>query len=164
MKTRILNIRVTEEFRVDLEYRALESEMNLSDYIRNTLWDSLYYEEDEMIDPEPQEVPFSQSFKFTFLAAWLFAKYMYPVEHNPKNVIQGLKKILDNAVLDTTLSNALKYELNKVVYDMNRFLEEPEYTGKQFQFPIPKHPGSFDYVLLITEIWTIHHNNEKQDQ
>ena len=69
--------------------------------------------------------------------------------------------LLDDATMDTTLSNALKYELSKVVYDMKRFLEEPEYKGKQFQFPIPNHPGSFDYVLLVTEIWTIHFDHEK---
>ena len=161
MKKCILNIRVSEEFREDLEYLALESETNLSDYIRNILWDSLYYEEDDMLDPDTKEVPFSQSFKFTFLTAWLFAKYMCPVEHNPKNVIQGIKTLMDEAEMDTTLSNALKYELSKVVYDMNRFLEEPEYTGKQFQFPIPNHPGSFDYVLLVTEIWTIHFSHDK---
>eukprot|EP01089_Gocevia_fonbrunei_P022970 TRINITY_DN9497_c0_g1_i1.p1 TRINITY_DN9497_c0_g1~~TRINITY_DN9497_c0_g1_i1.p1 ORF type:complete len:162 (+),score=29.29 TRINITY_DN9497_c0_g1_i1:488-973(+) len=161
MKKSILNIRVSEEFRNDLEYQALESETTLSELARHVLWDYLYYEEEEFTSTVPEKIPFSQSFRFTFLLAWLFAKFMSPVEHNPKNVVQGIKAVLDEAVQDNTLSNALKYELSKVAYDINRYLEEPEYIGKQFQFPIPNHPGSFDYVLLVTEIWTIHHNNEK---
>ncbi|MCM4169816.1 hypothetical protein DHD08_19235 [Arenibacter sp. H213] len=158
MKKCILNIRVTEEFRNDLEYRVSESETNLSDYIRNILWDSLYYEEDEYFNQaHDDDVSFSKSFKFTFLTAWLFTKYMYPVEHNTKNVIQEIKAIVDEAIQDTTLSNALRYELSKVTYDINRFLNEPNYLDKQFQFPIPNHQGSFDYTVLFNEVWTIYY-------
>ena len=161
MKKCILNIRVSEEFRNDLEYQALESETTLSELARHVLWEYLYYEDEELNSVVPEKIPFSQSFRFTFLTAWLFAKFMTPVEHNAKNVIQGIKTVLDEAVQDNTLSNALKFELSKVGYDINRYLQEQEYVGKQFLFPIPNHPGSFDYVVLVTEIWTIHYNHEK---
>ncbi|WP_418638344.1 hypothetical protein [Winogradskyella sp.] len=162
MSTKI-NLRIDEYLKETLEEYALDDGKNLSEYIRDVLSDHVgihkNYEENENCNI-PSVVyldmnnDYEKSYDFTYLLTWLFCKYMFPVDTNSKNIIRGLKQKVEKVINESSFSQELKMEFVKVLNDMNRFLVESDYEGKQFYFSIYNNQSSFNYNLLMNEIWS----------
>lgn len=158
MKTTVINIRVDEQTREFMETYAQEEQISLSEYIRNMLLEHIDYREEDNTDENTNAViNFSVSntrdtYRFTHLVTWLFAKYMFPLENNPKEYLCYLKSLLEDAMNDTTIYYELKLEFNKVLSEINTILVDPDYKERKLEFPVPHTPHSFDYVLMINEI------------
>lgn len=162
-----INIRIDEDTKFKLEELALESNLSLSEYLREFLNDHVddYYEEESnhenlgtvLIDICPKEnlIDFKQSTEFTYLLIWLFAKYLEPVETNDKHFVQDLKARIEKVISSSSFSVELKMEFVKVLNDINRFLVEPDYDDKKFNFCIPSRIESFNYWTLINEVLSL---------
>ncbi|WP_418637045.1 ribbon-helix-helix protein, CopG family [Winogradskyella sp.] len=160
MDTKI-NLRIDKDLKETLEDYALDEGKNLSEYIRDVLEDHIELKKDDFDDalfPVISVVSltndFEKSYEFTYLLTWLFSKYMYPVDKNSKDSIRVLKEIVEKVISKSSFSQELKMEFVKVLNDINRFLVESDYEGKQFYFSIYNNQSSFNYNLLMNEIWS----------
>ena len=160
MKTTVINIRVDEQTRESLEAYALEKQIKLSEYIRNALIEHIECVEEEKQWKKEMAIPdrivikvnFINKRQFTQLVTWLFAKYMFPVEKNPKSYLEYLKSLIQGAMESVSMSPQLQLEFNKVLHEVNTILIDPDYKQRNLKFPIPNTYASFDYVLMINEI------------
>ncbi|MFC0604588.1 ribbon-helix-helix domain-containing protein [Winogradskyella pulchriflava] len=162
METKI-NLRIEEFVKESLEKSAKEDGKSLSEYIRGILREYVEFEIEAPIQQESKfpEIVFidtdkgyESTFEFTYLLTWLFCKYMSPVDINHVDAINALKRRVELVVSESTFSQELKMEFVKVLNDLNRFLVEPPYEGKQFYFSIPNNHLSFNYNMLMNEIWS----------
>ncbi|SDM65478.1 DUF6290 family protein [Kriegella aquimaris] len=163
-----INLRVSNDQKTTLQNLAEDFGCSLSDYIRDVITTHLedsYEELDEPsinLDLEPiildegRPIPgFEKSYEFTTLLAWLFYKYMQPTDNNSIEAINGIKYKVEKTLKRSSFSQDLKLEFLKVLSDLNRFVVEPDYSNKHFTFPISGNALSFDYCLLINELWSL---------
>ena len=128
--------------------------MHLDNY-REAISDSYEEEEDfDDLDYLPP-TPYERTFEFTNLLTWLFCRQLHPQDNNPKTVLTSFKLKIEKVLSESSFSNELKLEFLKVLGDLNRFLLEPDYEGKKFEFPIHGNHLSFNYYLLMNEIWSL---------
>ncbi|WP_149277639.1 ribbon-helix-helix domain-containing protein [Pareuzebyella sediminis] len=175
MKTTI-NLRIDDDLKYSLQELADESGTSLSDYLREVLHDHLngsFYEEGEeysdgeeyqtgiegivVLDGSGPPIPFERTHDFLILVTWLFSKYMNSEDNNSIEVIQELKDKVEKSIHESSFSQELRLEFLKVLNDMNRFILEGDYPRKHFLFPIPGSAHSFNYYVLLNEIWSLKH-------
>jgi len=161
-----INVRIDEAVKHQLEELAALYDMSLSVYLRDLLTDHVSEDssEEDYLDlpktvyigptEEISKKGYEESFDFTYLLTWLFSKYMQPVETNSYNVINNLKNKVERVILESSFSRELKLEFVKVLSDINRFLVESSYENKHFVFSIPNNHLSFNYYMLMDEIWS----------
>lgn len=169
METKI-SIRVDEFTKNQLETFAQNESKTLSTYVRELLNDhvrlDLYEDEYEVLESYvPSEYPkeycidikpeFEKSYGFTFLLTWLFAKGMNNTCTCSKDNLRDLKVLVESVIEFSSFSNELKMEFVKVLNDINRVLVEANNSSKQFYFSIANHQGSFNYYLLMSEVWSV---------
>lgn len=162
MDTKI-NLRIDECIKDSLEEQAIVEGISLSEYIRRILTDHIGLElDDEFFELQENQASkvmilsysYEKTFDFTNLLTWIFCKYLYPIDTNSKEVITALKQKVELVISESTFSQDLKMEFVKIFNDINRFLGEPDYTNKQFYFPIPNLQSSFNFTMLMNEIWS----------
>ncbi|MDG4714618.1 hypothetical protein [Winogradskyella marincola] len=169
METKI-SIRVDDFTKNQLETFAQNESKTLSTYIRELLNEhvslDLYEDEYEVLEsPETYEYPkeycidikpeFEKSYGFTFLLTWLFAKSMNNACTCSKDNLRDLKALVESVIDSSSFSNDLKMEFVKVLNDINRVLVEANSSSNQFYFSIANHQGSFNYYLLMSEVWSV---------
>ncbi|WP_339629662.1 hypothetical protein [uncultured Maribacter sp.] len=167
-----INLRVDEELKSTLQELAEIHGYSLSDYTREILLnhvedfnsekftDSIDQEE---IDEEEEyydsdlsiEIPYEKTYAFTCLLTWLFCRRMHPHDNNSKSILTSLKLKVERVLAESSFSNELKLEFLKVLGDLNRYLLEPDSEDKQFQFSVLGNHLSFNYYLLMNEIWSL---------
>ncbi|GAL80002.1 hypothetical protein JCM19274_2674 [Algibacter lectus] len=163
-----INLRIDEAVKCQLEELATLYDMSLSVYLRDLLTDHVSEDSCEgdyldlprtvYIGPTKEILKkggYEQSFEFTQLLTWLFSKYMEPVETSSLDAINNLKNKVERVVLESSFSQELKLEFLKVLNDTNRFLVEPSYENKHFVFSTPNNQLSFNYYMLMNEIWNL---------
>lgn len=159
-----INLRIDVDLKIALEELAFENELSLSQYLREQLQehvDQTYYEDEfdftdaKIFINNIVRYEYEQSFDFTHLLTWLFYKQSVPTETNSDEVINAIKNKVARVINESSFSEELKLEFSKVLNDMNRFLHETNDENKKFNFQYPNNPYSFDYIILINEIWSI---------
>ncbi|WP_419212578.1 ribbon-helix-helix domain-containing protein [Maribacter sp. X9] len=161
-----INLRIEEDLKISLQEMADDSGVSLSDHIRDILLKHLDNFIEEIPEPYEEEedfddldyftpTPFERTFEFTHLLTWLFCRQLHPQDNNSKIVLQGFKIKVEKVLAESTFSNELKLEFLKVLGDLNRIIIEPDYENKQFLFPVMGNHLSFNYYLLINEIWSL---------
>jgi hypothetical protein len=164
-------IRASEPLKTSLLERAELHDTTLSKYSRNVLMrhiddqnniDSSYVDEDEDYYEETFEdhessyvTPYEKTYAFTCLLAWLFCRQMHPQDNNSIAALNSIKLKVEKVLAESSFSNELKLEFLKVLGDLNRYLLEPDYEGKSFEFPLLGHHLTFNYYLLMNEIWSL---------
>ncbi|WP_179321189.1 DUF6364 family protein [Winogradskyella helgolandensis] len=165
METKI-NLRIEYNIKEKLDEYASQEGMHLSEYIRNIFRNHVGIKsevsEEVYIDLPKTLIKntfneYEKSFDFTYLLTWLFHKYIFPLGSNNKDVIKTLKQRVERTINESSFSQELKLEFVKVLNDINRFLVESEYEKKQFYFPLKNHHLSFNYDMLMNEIWSKNH-------
>lgn len=166
-----INLRLDGDLKTSLLGLAELDGYSLSDYIREILLNHLdnfsrekltkEEERHEIDDEDFQEIdlskqtPYERTYEFTCLIVWIFCRKMHPQDANSINALTSLKYKVENVLENSSFSSELKSEFLKILSDLNRFLLEPEYQDKQFIFCVPGNHLSFNYYLLINEIWSL---------
>lgn len=163
-----INIRLDEDLKTSLQELAELDGYSLSDYTREILLNHLndfsledFIEEEEEDLEEFQdsdiiiELPYERSYEFMCLLVWIFCRQMHPQDANSKVILTTFKIKVEKVLANSSFSNELKLEFLKILSDLNRYLLEPEYQDKQFLFCVPGNHLSFNYYLLINEIWSL---------
>ncbi len=166
MKT-VLNIRVEESIKNEIERLAGEEGISPSEFARNILSDYLgYEEEDENYTIESLgtmiidcSIPFHKGDEFILFVSWLFSKGMYPNNMDNNSFVSYIKSMVEKAIIDYEFSNELRFEFLKVLNDINRCLIEPDVDAQQFNFCHQGNMYTFNYAVLISEVWRISMGN-----
>jgi hypothetical protein len=161
MKT-LLNARVSEEVKDSIERQALEEEISVSLCTDNILKEYFGLFDDQENENIPRyrvvidiSIPFHKTPDYILLITWLFTKHMYTGYADPNQFISRIKSMIEIAMADSKFSNDLRFEFLKVLNDVNRYLFEPDSPSKQFHFCFSGNLVSFNYSLLINEVWKL---------
>lgn len=160
-----INLRLQADLKNSLQELAEEYGSSLSDYLREILnnhldnftYGPLQRECDNVLDDENEIaiLPFERTYEFSVLTAWLFQKRTHPNDVSSTEVLNSLKEDVQKAIHQSSFSEQLQMEFQKVETDMTRFLTEPNQPYKQFRFPLPNNYFSFNYNLLLNELWSL---------
>lgn len=149
MKSVILNVRIPQKLRNTLIDDSNQKEILLSDNIREIL--TSYCEEKSMDNTNYQtfnEINFYNSSEFTYLISWMLEKIRAPKHYGTKDELEDLKKIALRAVTNQFFPTDLKYEFEKVLIDIQRYINEFDTLNNQFKFCQLCTNEVFDYEIL----------------
>ncbi|WP_047544866.1 hypothetical protein [Psychroserpens sp. Hel_I_66] len=158
----ILNIRIDELLKKQIELAAQDEGMTASEYTRNILegyFDFNQGENTENVIPIRMTMyvstPFHETKEYVFLITWLYSKVVNPYVYESNQQVLSIKRMLELAIKDQVFSNDFRFELLKVLNDLNNYLYQPDGTGKQFWFCVPNNMFSLDCNIMYNEICTI---------
>lgn len=100
--------------------------------------------------------PFHTNKEYLLLVAWLYSKVVNPYVYESNQQLESTKQMLELAMKDEAFSNEFRFELLKVLNDLNNYLYQPCGTGKQFWFCYPNNLHSLDCIIMYNEICRIH--------
>ena len=158
---KVITIRVEPELKDKIEELALEEGITPSEYTRNVLYDYLEYELNdsnyEEIDVSKTEVHLYETTnikkELPQLSLWLLILLYSNGYCNERN-IKIAKGLLENLTKDDTLSNDLRFELVKVLNNINLQLVEG-ISYNNLYFILPGNMYSLNYSLLFTEVYNL---------
>lgn len=149
MKSVILNVRISQKLRDKLIDDSTQKEISLSDNSREIL--SLYFEEqyrNEIDNQTLQDINFYNSNEFIYLIFWMIDKIRLPRHDGTKNELEDIKKIVLEAITNKFFPTDLKQEFEKVLIDIQRYLNEFDLPNNQFKFCQLYTEEVFDYTML----------------
>lgn len=157
----IITLRVEPELKDLIERKAQEEGITPSEYTRDILYDYLEY---EMRDSNSEDNNSQSSEVHLYeisnirkelpqLTLWLLILLHNSGYCNEKNV-KIAKGFLENLTNDDTLSNDLRFELVKVLNNINlQLLEGISYNN--LYFILPGNMYSLNYSLLFAEVYNL---------
>lgn len=149
MKSVILNVRISQKLRDKLIDDSTQKEISLSDNSREIL--SLYFEEqyrNEIDNQTLQDINFYNSNEFIYLIFWMIDKIRLPRHDGTKNELEDIKKIVLEVITNKFFPTDLKQEFEKVLIDIQRYLNEFDLPNNQFKFCQLYTEEVFDYTML----------------
>lgn len=149
MKSVILNVRIPQKLRDRLIEDSDHKEISLSDNIREIL--NSYCEEqtiDEIDNQTLHDINFYNSSEFIYLIFWIFEKIRSPKYCGTKNELEDIKKIVLEVLTNKFFPTDLKQEFEKVLIDIQRYINEFDFPNNQFKFCLICTPEVFDYEIL----------------
>jgi len=169
MKT-LLNVRIDQELKDEIDRHAIEEGISSSEFARNLLCEHLEYDEETKTIWVPDEGPFEHCIitippdikqELPQLALFLFVKLYSDSYYYEENLVTA-KRFLENLTKNDMLSNDLRFELLKVLNDINRVLalgiqNEPLY------FNSPNNMYTLNYNLLFSEVYNLISRNYKDE-
>jgi len=163
MKT-LLNVRVDQEFKDEIERLAKEDGVSSSECARNILYDYLCYDEGSKTIWEEEE-PSPPGKKITViigpdikkelpqLALWLFVN-LYSRSYVTEQNLKTSKGFLENLSKNSILSNELRFEFLKVLNDINRVLSQG-IQNTPLYFISPNNMYTLNFNLLFAEVYNL---------
>lgn len=149
MKSVILNVRISQKLRDRLIEDSSQKVILLSDNIREIL--NSYCEEhsiEEIDNQTVHDINFYNSSEFIYLIFWMFEKIRSPKHYGTKNELEDIKKIVLEVVTNKFFPTELKQEFEKVLIDIQRYLNEFDFPNNQFKFCLLCTNEVFDYPIL----------------
>lgn len=149
MKTDILNVRIPQKLRDRLIDDSQEKGITLSDHSREIL--TAYYEDqivNEIDNQTLHEISFYNSSEFIYLIFWMFEKINCSKHNGTKTELEDLKKIVLQVITNKFFPTDLKQEFEKVLVDIQRYLNEFDSEHNQFKFCQLYTEEVFDYSIL----------------
>ena len=135
MKSVILNVRISQKLRDSLIEDSNHKEISLSDNIREILNSSFEEQNIDEIDNQTiHDINFYNSSEFIYLIFWMFEKTRSPKHHGTKNELEGIKRIVLEVMTNKFFPTDLKQEFEKVLMDIQRYLNEFDLPNNQFKF------------------------------
>ena len=140
MKSIIVNVRVPEYLNDQLQEESLHSGQSISEVLRNIISDhySLTVREEDLYT----------SNRYIFLIVWIFQKKGQPQDHSNKQTLIDLKNTVFEVVKDNQLPIHLVDEFEKLLFDLQRYINEFGTENNQFRFCALFHEHTFDYAGL----------------
>lgn len=140
MKSILLNVRIPEHFNDQLQEESLHSGQSISEVLRNIISDhySLTVCEEDLYT----------SNRYIFLIVWIFQKKGQPQDHSDKQTLIDLKNTVLEVVKDNQLPVHLVEEFEKLLFDLQRFINEFGSHNNQFRFCELFQEDTFDYSGL----------------
>ena len=157
----ILNVRVDEELKNEIDRISKEEGITPSEYARSILYDYLGYDEKTKTfwvqEGEPIVINVSDisniKKELPQLALLLFANLYSTGYYSEKN-LEIAKGFLENLTKNDMLSNELRFEFLKVLTDINRVLAIGIQNTPVY-FLSPDNMYTLDFDLLFDEVYDI---------
>lgn len=158
MKTN-LNIRIEESLKIHIDELALKEDMTTSEFTREILESHFSYETDDEIEIDRDvvflEMPFHKTENFFLLIIWLLSRVHCQEESCDTIELTKIRQFIEDARGDAQISQELKWELLKVLNDINSRLFDSDITNSHFWFCYPNNMYSLNYSILIKELWKL---------
>lgn len=138
MKSVLLNVRVPEYLSDQINEEAMDSGISISEAVRTIISNHFTVTENDIYN----------SNKFIYLTSWIFQKKGSPQDRSDKQTLIDLKNITLEVIKDNSLPSNLIEEFEKVLYDLQRFINEFGIENNQFKFCVLFREDSFDYKGL----------------
>jgi len=160
MKT-LLNVRIDQELKDQIDRLAIEEGISSSEFARNLLCQDLDYDEETKTfwvpDDEPivinvSEIPNIKK-ELPLLTLLLFIN-LYSNSYCTEQNLELAKGFLENLTKNDKLSNDLRFELLKVLNDINRVLAEG-IQNTPIYFNSPNNMYTLNFNLLFSEVYNL---------
>lgn len=140
MKSILLNVRVPDYLNDQLQEESTHSGQSISEVLRSIISDHyrLSTHEEELYT----------SNRFIFLIVWIYQKKGQPRDHSDKQTLIDLKNTVLEVVKDNQLPDHLVEEFEKLLFDIQRFINEFGTENNQFRFCELFKEDTFDYSGL----------------
>jgi hypothetical protein len=169
MKT-LLNVRVDQELKDEIDRLAKEDGISSSECARNILCDYLNYNEESKttwVYEEPVEkvilyIKPDIKKELPQLALWLFVN-LYSDSYYTEQNLESAKGFLENLTKNDKLSNELRFEFLKVLNDINRALSLGIHNTPSF-FVLPDNMYTLNFNLLFAEVYNIINTDYRDDK
>jgi hypothetical protein len=150
MKSVILNVRISQELKNNLEKQSEEEGVTISDLIRNILNNHSDNETSNLLDMDY----LYHSNQFLYLITWMFEKRDCAFDGKTEIELLRIKSIVTDVMREQSFPSDLKLEFEKVLVDLVRYINNYNAERMQFHFCKPNHSESFNYSMLIEYITT----------
>lgn len=140
MKSILLNVRVPEYLVDQIQEESTDSGQSISDVLRSIISDHYKL--------STQQEDLYNSNRYIFLLIWIFQKKGQPQDNSDKEKLINLKNTVLEVVKDNQLPNHLVEEFEKLLFDLQRFINEFGTENNQFRFCELFHEDTFDYSGL----------------
>lgn len=168
MKT-LLNVRVDQELKDEIDRLAEEDGISPSECARNILSDYLSYDEesksilDLKVPMESMIIYVGPDIKKVLpqLSLWLFVNLYSSSYYNEQN-LKFAKNTIDNLIDNYILSNELRFELLKVLNDINRVLAGGIQNTSLF-FNKPNNMYTINFNLIFAEVYNLINRDFKNE-
>lgn len=167
-----LNLRIDDYTKSRLEELSSKNNISISHYLREILYDHVLdcdlHESIQKMKPSDVSIindvfvstvkthsDYEKSFDFTHLLTWVFYKYLDPQCTDNDDGLLHIKEKVQAVIFESSFSPDLKIEFGKILNDLHRVLGEPENGYRQFTFSTRNQPLTFNFLMLINEIWSL---------
>lgn len=154
----ILNVRIDQELKDEIDRIAIEDGISSSECARNILYDYLNYDEElktlwHFVEPSEKVIVYVEpniKKELPQLILWLFVNLYSNSYFNEQN-LNNAKRVLENLTENCVLSNELRFELTKALSDVNRVLTQGIHNTSLF-FIKPNNMYTVNFNLIFSEV------------
>ena len=127
----MINLRLNIEVKNKLEELAERQQITLSDCLRRIINKHLGESNEVRICTGDY---FENSFEFSQMIVWILTQYIYPNTLLGPSILGRVKLSLERAINETTFNNEFKIELQKVLNEVKRVLNDHSSIRKELFF------------------------------
>jgi hypothetical protein len=161
MKNTVINLRVSENLKQELELNAFDNEKSLSELIREVLNDFAHGKTTgaDTVNrfnhiPHDGRVDLLGTFKFTELVFWIMHKQTNPEFNEPKELYMSFVKLIDELCNHRLVTSELLRELKKISFELECYLNGMP-LNMYIMFARYGKPNSFNYDLFEGFIYSL---------
>lgn len=174
MNNTVINIRVPENLKQNLELMALERNKSCSDLIREGL-SNLVNNNSTNIDssisssvldykfqPQPIGVDLLQTLGFTELVFWIMDKQMNPECDESDQLYIQFIKLLNEIQGHKLFTKEIKREFKKISCELESYYYGVEFLGSRFKFAEQKNRHCFDFELFKNFMYNLRFDDKNK--
>ena len=163
MKNQIVNIRINEAIKTELDFIADEEGKSVSDIVRNAVEFFLEKKPSIAVDDDTnsssnEDLKLFQSLGFTELIFWILDKYRDPSIRECDELFKQFIKLILEMENNSFFDQDIMLEFRKVYDELNEYLYENSHEGIYFNFC--EIENGFDYEKLHNFMHTIRYDDD----
>ncbi|WP_274476138.1 hypothetical protein [Mangrovimonas aestuarii] len=168
MKNTVINIRVSESLKEDLELVCGIKNISLSNLTRNILMDYISngsFENDHNNHFSKETIKLFQSLSFSEFIFWIYNKRDNPSKDEDWEFYDQHLKLIDRLNKLQCLDSEILKEFNKIGNELKEDIsttEEFSTIKPEFDFPKEERVGSFNYNVLADFMYNIRFKNDEK--
>ncbi|MEP5254326.1 MAG: hypothetical protein ABJQ39_04630 [Winogradskyella arenosi] len=158
MKNEFINIRISSDFKADLEILSNTKGISLSNLGREAL--NEYYNNTPVSEPTKTNLnndELIQSLAFTEFIFWIYEKKNNPTMSEMDFFYKQHLILIEEMKTHPRFNNKILNEFNKIKDEIEDKLQGFKGYPEVFLFPTENHETSFNYALLADFMYNIRH-------
>ena len=170
MKKEVINIRVSSEFKSDLETLCEIKGIKVSEFGRIALTEYFNSRKDESYEKlNNQELKRNdnhddllQSLAFTEFIFWIYEKKFSPYVYEIESYYLQHIALIDEMQTHPRFTKKILHEFGKIKDEFMKRLEGYDWGPDMFKFAIEGHSSSFDYECLRDFMYNIRYTEDQE--
>lgn len=161
MKSTVINIRVTEELKEELEIIGNETDISVSSLIRSILSDFVNAEKSIHVSSieNDKRNDVLQSLGFTELIFWIYDKLRNPEINEIDDLYFQFIHLIEELEDHPLFTKEIMFELNKISDELRRYLSGA-IKNMDFSFSNIENENYFDYEMLSQFLYGLRYDED----